>query len=255
MTGLEKLLSKTRAAADQRAAATEREYWELVRKVATGTDSKLSPELILSKLDEMGRDVGEFEKAAALMARRIGLKADADRLAERRRQLGMIEAKIADAHATCERAIQEALAKRAETLAPLTEAEAAAKAVIGTSESAVRSLADSCPYPEVRERLQEAMKARDVAQRRLGEAEAKRKKDIDRVGTAWQKDNLKLADKARMCRMGQYAADLLELDQQSNAALKAELERLDAETFPELREELRKADAAITECDAGLLTP
>jgi hypothetical protein len=167
MTSITNLLTKTRAAADQRRAAADDEYRKLVRKCADGAE--ISPEKILSQLDKWNRDVGEFPKDVEALAARIDLAAEAVAGVDRRTRVLTAESRMAEIGRALDAAIEKARVEAGALEEPVLVELAEAQKLAKRSEEASRKLMESAA-PEKREAVRAANLRLNDARIRLNKA-------------------------------------------------------------------------------------
>ncbi len=256
------LLSKTRLASEAKAAAAKQDYFALVRRAAGG--DSLEPRAVVAQLDQYGKDVTAFEHDVSTLIARMGMKAEADQLPERRKRLASVQSQTAAARREYEAAVSNAEAKLIETLTPLGTAEQELTAAIAKAESAAAKLVE-CPYPEI-------VAARDSAQARLSTA----RKNLDFIASKIQSERAAILpaatkeledEKAMASMVGQSlsepSAKAFQEQEKANrvaaAAARLELTRSiiaeDEAKLPGLQAEVAAAESALSEAQAALSNP
>jgi len=148
MTTIERLLTKTRAAADQRSRAAETEYASLVDAAARGHD--LDPEVVAEFLEQTRHDVAAFRRDVERLAGRLDARQKLDARPAAERQLAAAEQKLQALQGVHDRKVAKLRAEFDAALARLaTEHAAVAQPHIAAqmeAQSAIDSAVEALEY-------------------------------------------------------------------------------------------------------------
>ncbi len=153
---LEKVIAKV--ANRQRERATD--FISLAREIAEGKEPAVAT--IEAALIASGKTLDDLRELATTIARRQVLKSKLEALPRVEKDRTRVEAEITSAG----KALQEADEKHTATLRPLQVEINRLDSAIGDATAARSELFSECPYPELRERYDAAMRAA----RKTGEA-------------------------------------------------------------------------------------
>lgn len=162
---IQSVLARTRAAADQRAAANRERYRDLVRDAATGRE--LDPDALVEFLDLSGHDVHQFQADVEALAKRYELKALADQVPGLRKKYATAEAALLKATEERTKAIAAIDAKYNQAAEPLGEQLRELDAAIAKGNAASSELYHSNKDPEVIARRDAALARRRAAEEHL----------------------------------------------------------------------------------------
>lgn len=267
MTAVEKVLNKTRAAADQRTAAAREKYAEYVRLAGSGAD--LDPDELAEFLDAHGFDVLDFQTAAESYSRRLDLKAKVDGrpAAERRRE--QAEAKIGSLVAKFDERERQLAEERYATISPIEQQRDAAARAVAEADDAAAELHRTAP--------RELIDQRDAAQRGLADAQRaidKLEADLARIRAIdLPKAEAAVAGALHCQSRPQFAtpqqggnAGLAEYEKEdsrraverSRAYLdqtKAAIQEIESKQLPALRSDLARQQADLAAANLAIMTP
>ncbi len=157
---IQNVLAKTRAAADQRAAAARTRYQEFVR--AAGAGKEVDPQEVAAFLDQHGFTVQQFQADVELHAKRIGWKAEVDAEPGLRKKEAILRAKLDAIDSQLDADLKAIKEKALAAATPLQAELAQTERLIRSAEQAVANLAGTVPE-DLRARIEEARARRAAA--------------------------------------------------------------------------------------------
>lgn len=151
MNVIENLLTRTRAAADQRQAAARTRYRELVQAAGSGGD--IDPDAIAAFLDTNEFSLEQFQADVEMHAKRLAWRADAAALTSARKKLAEAESAAKAANDKLEAAVAAAHQEYNAAVAKIEPKLIAAKATVARGEEAEGKLASTGIPQDLLDRL------------------------------------------------------------------------------------------------------